>query len=427
MQKVLIISYFAPPCNLTSANRIENWCENLFDYGFQPTLVTRNWTGIEMSEESRLESSGHFNKIVKNDRYTIHYMPYNESLRDKAYRKGKSNLFFAWISKALTLLHLFFQNFTLKAIPYRNLYFEARDLLRRDSSIRKVIISGNLFEQFYFGYLLKKEFPHISWIADFRDEWTTHYLYKMNSPKPGFIKWLEKNSEKKWIKTASKVTTVCPYFAERLKDFHRREVSIVPNGFGKDFGKLLKINAVSTNQDLPLKIIFGGSLYSNQNVDLFFETLSEFSSSELQVEFIGSKLDEGNILINELKRNGLLKSQGWIDKSEMIERMKLADVFLMFPFEGMKGWPSSKLYDYLPYKKPILLCPSDGDIIEEILLDTGLGLIARNNADLKLLLASLIGKKEEKLPLIVDIRTQEILKYSRVNTIPSLVDALNIN
>ena len=111
----------------------------------------------------------------------------------------------------------------------------------------------------------------------------------------------------------------------------------------------------------------------------------------------------------------------------MIERMKLADVFLMFPFEGMKGWPSSKLYDYLPYKKPIILCPSDGDIIEEILLDTGLGLIARNNAELKLLLASLIRKKEEKLPLIVDIRTQEILKYSRVNTIPSLVEALNIS
>jgi len=60
-------------------------------------------------------------------------------------------------------------------------------------------------------------------------------------------------------------------------------------------------------------------------------------------------------------------------------------------------------------------------------LDTGLGLIARNNAELKLLLASLIRKKEEKLPLIVDIRTQEILKYSRVNTIPSLVEALNIS
>ena len=83
MQKVLIISYFAPPCNLTSANRIENWCENLFDYGFHPILVTRNWTGIEMSEESRLESSGHCNKMVKNERYTKHYMPYNESLRDK--------------------------------------------------------------------------------------------------------------------------------------------------------------------------------------------------------------------------------------------------------------------------------------------------------------------------------------------------------
>ena len=48
----------------------------------------------------------------------------------------------------------------------------------------------------------------------------------------------------------------------------------------------------------------------------------------------------------------------------------------------MKGWPSSKLYHYLAYKRPILFYPNDHDIMEKVLLDTETGIIPKDDSDL---------------------------------------------
>ena len=43
MKKILIISYFFPPCNLTAAQRVYSLAKYLSKYGFYPTIVTRRW------------------------------------------------------------------------------------------------------------------------------------------------------------------------------------------------------------------------------------------------------------------------------------------------------------------------------------------------------------------------------------------------
>ncbi|MFM7666825.1 MAG: glycosyl transferase family 1, partial [Bacteroidota bacterium] len=58
MKKVLIISYFFPPCNLTASNRIAGWKKHLPEFGIYPIIVTRNWTGSELTAEERLMDSG---------------------------------------------------------------------------------------------------------------------------------------------------------------------------------------------------------------------------------------------------------------------------------------------------------------------------------------------------------------------------------
>jgi len=44
----------------------------------------------------------------------------------------------------------------------------------------------------------------------------------------------------------------------------------------------------------------------------------------------------------------------------------------------MKGIPSSKLYEYLALGKPIVLCPSDGDLMEKMITESGLGFVANS-------------------------------------------------
>lgn len=426
MKKILIISYFSPPCNLTAANRVGSWMQHLPEHNIHPILITRNWTGEELTEESRLADSGNEIRIEKQKNSSTYYMPYRASLRDRFYIKGKHHKVFALLSKVLTLYQLVFQNFCLYSIPYSNVYHQARALLKADSSINRVVISGNLFEQFYFGYLLKNEFPYISWIADYRDEWTSHHLYGSFNAKGSLIKYLERASELKWVASASAIQTVCPYFAKRLAALHKRKVQIVPNGYDERFAEFLESKREMSESRAPLSLLFGGTLYQNQKVDLFFRVLANFRAEQVQVDFVGAKLDVHEENTRKLIQLEILKVHNWMEKSEAITMMKATDVFLMFPFEGMKGWPSSKLYDYLPFQKPILLFPSDDDIIEEILKDTGLGLIPNDETELKAAIDVLIQKKRKGTPFLASLNRNNIQKYSRINSIDSLIKVLNL-
>ncbi|MCB0539521.1 MAG: hypothetical protein KDE33_18545, partial [Bacteroidetes bacterium] len=216
MKKVLILSYYFPPCNLTAANRIGGWYKYLPENNFYPIVITRNWTGNELTEESRLMDSGKEIRVEKKEDSEVHYLPYKASWRDNCFVKGKNNKFFALVSKLLTTLMTVLQNFTIKAIPYNNLYYYIQNFLKENKDVKTLIISGNPFEQFYFGYLLKKEFPDLKWVADYRDDWTTNELYKKNSPLYKVINRYNRHFELKWLKSSSKIITVSNLYASRL-------------------------------------------------------------------------------------------------------------------------------------------------------------------------------------------------------------------
>ena len=50
-----------------------------------------------------------------------------------------------------------------------------------------------------------------------------------------------------------------------------------------------------------------------------------------------------------------------------------ADVFLMIGTKGAKGHHSSKIFEYIGFRKPILLVPSDHDVMQELLDETKSG------------------------------------------------------
>ena len=88
-----------------------------------------------------------------------------------------------------------------KSVLFNNLYVKAREVIKDNKDISHLIISGRPFEAFYFGYILKKEFPHIQWIPDYRDQWTTH----PNQNKLSITHLVNRIQEKKWI-------SICSYF-----------------------------------------------------------------------------------------------------------------------------------------------------------------------------------------------------------------------
>ena len=386
MKKVLIISYFFPPCNLTASNRIAGWEKHLPEFGIYPIIVTRNWTGSELTSEQRLTDSGSELRIEKKDHSEIHYLPYRASLRDRFFQKSGNNSVYRLLSKFLTFVGVFLQPLCMRAIPYHNLYFHAKSILKANSDVSTVLISGNPFEQFYFGYKLKKAFPRISWIADYRDDWTTSEVVKV--PFRSFHRYFEK----KWLSTASCFTTISPYYQSKISKLVNISGHTIYNGFDQ-----LIENSHKTSAD-SLVITYNGTLYETQKIEIFIEGLKLFIDANPYKKIT---LNMPGILFDQRQANRVLKNmEGYeshffmtdrISKEEVIEIQKKSDLLLMVSHANIRGVTSSKIFEYISLQKPFIVCPNDHDVLEEIAIQSGLGKVMDSADDVVQYLNNIIG------------------------------------
>ena len=155
MKKVIIISYFYPPCNLTASQRAYNWGRYFKEFGYDPIIITRKWdhTITSPSDMGKPSKSMEIKEEV-NNKCRVYYMPYKASLKDRIFEKNKKGI--KLIRKALSFKELYFQHSSIGALPYANIFKKAMELIKEEN-IRNVIITGNPFPCFHFGYELKKK------------------------------------------------------------------------------------------------------------------------------------------------------------------------------------------------------------------------------------------------------------------------------
>lgn len=427
MKKILIISYFFPPCNLTASQRIAGWATYLSDFGYYPIIVTRNWDIPINSAEDASISTG--TEIIhdKNDKREVYYLPFIAGKRDEIFSKYKGNKFFQKISKIITFKELLLESFTNSVIPSANMYEFSRDLIKNDSSIKALLISAKPYIHFKFGYQLNKEFG-IKWIADYRDDWNTSEL----ELKKGFLmKIIEKiqiKSEKKWLKSTACVTSVSKIYADKIGQFVEKDGFVLLNGYdGIDSSKIIIDDSNS------FKILYNGSLYRTQPIEILLNAVKRIISNnktcmEIQLYFPGlsfHKAQEKRVLDFMKGYENNVHITNRISKVEVIQMQQNSDLLIMISHEGYKGVPSSKLYEYVGLKKHILLFPNDHDIVEETLINTGLGVICDNEEDIYLNIEELLFQKQSGIHTIPNLNQEMINFYSRKNQTAELAKLLD--
>jgi len=426
MKKVLILSYYFPPCNLTAAQRIGSCHKYLPENGFYPIVVTRNWTGDELTEAQRLANSGLDLRIEKTENRAVHYLPYKSSWRDICFIKSEQNNFFRILSKLLTFWHIVFQNFTIYAIPYRNLYFHARQILQEQNDIEHLIISGNPFEQFLFGYLLRKEFPKLKWIADYRDDWTTTELIKKRSFVTQIIHKLERKSERKWLAKVDKISSVSQHYVNKISHFTNKEGFVLQNGYNE---QLLILKPTNNKSDC-FTLLYNGTLYPSQKIEVFLDGFKLFldensSQSKITIKFIGLAIDPSQVQRVQKLMNGYeeyLQISNRIPQDFVLEEQMNANLLLMFPHKDIKGIPSSKIYEYIGLKKKFVLCPTDNDVLDEIAHCSSLGAVCNSAHDVLHTLNTQFNLQSEDENIINE---SKIAKYAAKNQVKVLSNHLH--
>lgn len=424
MKEILIISYFYPPCSLTAAQRPAGWVKHLHNFGYKPILVTRVWENEIKKPEDLLFSTFPEIKVEKTENYEIHYLPYKASLRDKFFTSQNKILKFS--SKFLTFINTVGENYSNFFIPYSNIYSYSKKLIE-ERSFKAFIVTANPYNQFRFGYLLNKKYS-IPWIADYRDDWTTSEI-NTSIIFNRFLLFFNKRSEKKWVRTSSLITSVSKYYAKKIESFVGIPGVELLNGFDEDNYKGL--NQTYTMKNDALNIVYNGSLYDTQPIEEFIAVVRELNlmyDNYINIYFPGLAFNksQANRLTNLVKgfENHIFISER-ISKIKVLNLQNQCDLLLMISHTGYKGIPSSKLYEYIGFKKPILLFPSDKDIIENTLDKTGLGVICNTTEILKSKIEEFIIHKKSSTNLVLKPNLEQINFYSNYYQTSILATLLN--
>ena len=379
MKKVLIISYFFPPCNLTASQRSMGWARYLKNEGWDPIVITRNWDKhIANPNDIHKDSGDELIHKVTNE-YEAYYLPFKGNLRDRLYSKYGNSRFYL-LRKVLSFIELFGSNFNKSFIPYSNLYEFAVEFCKKHDDVKAIIVTGNPFEIFRFGYEIQKQ-TEIPWIADYRDDWTTSEVIFVTGLLNRFLFQLSKISERKWVGTSACITTVSPYYAQKIGNFVRKPGHVLLNGFFED--DLQAFHNRTLYDDFT--IVYNGMLYGSQQIEIFLEGFKKFVDSNEEFRQRIKLQFPGILFLKDVAQRVQNFMQGYedtvllterISRDEVLEMQARAHLLLMVSHIGIKGIPSSKIYEYLGLGRPVLVCPGDEDILDETFTQYNLGFIA---------------------------------------------------
>jgi glycosyltransferase involved in cell wall biosynthesis len=426
LKQVLIISYFYPPCNLTAANRADAWAEHLINHDFYPVVLTRKWekTIETLYDIEYPTSDGEL--IDENDKRKIHYLPQKSNLKARVANKfGVKRLML--VRKMMSFIELILQNVSLKFSNYNSFYEKADTILKENVNIKIVIITGNPFQLFNIGHSLKKKYPHIQWIADYRDEWTTRPNFE-NKLWISILNSYNQLFEKKWLKSAIFFTYPNSAYINRIESLTSKKGEVLINGF-------TQINSnysPSIDKKEFLEITFSGTLYHHQNIEIFAQGfvsyMDKYPNSKLRLNFIGVSLNSG--IEDKLKRLfnlhfDKLKVSSRVSTKDLEKITERTSAFIMFPIRNMPGVIPTKVFDYLTYHKPIIFCPSDGGEIDNLLTKTSLGIFLNTTDEVFNYLEKIDHDFKNNVLIEVKPNIAAISDYSRQGQVAILAKLLN--
>ena len=423
MKKIIIISYFFPPCNLTASQRVSSWAKHLNKSGYYPIVITRKWEKHIKSFKDCHYSTSKGIVIEKNDHYEAHFTPYKANLRDRLHTQNKFGMF----KRCLSLFEIIFQNFSFSVCPFSNIYDYANRLIVQKQDISLIIISGNPFIQFRFGYLLNKT-HNIPWIADYRDAWTTSTINNIGDNKiNSLINKYHRFFEKKWIKTASLITASSAPIGNSISKITGVPSSTIFNGFEpSDFHDYEKIEKNKSY----FQVAYIGTLYSGQDISIFTDAFKKFidkTKANAKLMFPGLELDEiqkkrvENLMIGYEK---FYETSSRIPKSEILKIEKSSHLLLHVAWKGFDGIIASKIYEYLGSGTEVLVVPGDGGSIDQIINESKCGSVF-NDSDSTFTFLCDKYESLKKNKLIVSSKNKFTQQFSRENQAKKLAILIN--
>ncbi len=358
MKKILLITYYFPPCGGASVQRWLRLIKVLDKHGYDITVLTTEKGDYPYTDISLLERIPAAVKIIRTVtpsfsklwRFLTHKdeaLPYGSLDGSETASLKKKLLYWCRINLIVPDARVIWNPMART---------KALDLCRR-MAFDWVITTGPPHSTHLVGLYLKRKI-RIKWMADFRDPWTQIFFLKFVRQNL-LIKHWNRRLENEVVNTADLNLAVSKDIAAQLA---RAKIHVFYNGFDAD----LFSQAIYTREDV-FRIKYVGQLTSGHNIYPLLAYISRKSAEseifDLETSFIGTRNIDQNL--SELPVN----IEAFQPHHKVIETMVNSELLILLIniYSGNEGMLTTRLFEYIGSRTPILcLGPEQGEAAQII-------------------------------------------------------------
>ena len=393
-RKVLIICSSYYPNNQPGSHRVGSMSKYLPEFGWYPIVLCPDWT------------------------------PHNTVFYD-ATLTGKNScetLRVPYLVDCRSHLWLVFDRLNNLLLPG----FTPRRLLRNMESCAQTLVKSNMFD------LIVAESPSsmcltiasrisgqsgIPWIADLRDIPDEHGT-------PNLLVRRHVGFQTSICRTASALVTVSLPLAERLASRSSVPIHVVYNGYDTNDFAVDRMPKPET-----FNITYCGRFYYRRSHELLLDALDriiaedQYDLGRVRINFHVSDREYSKVVSNHLCSN-LVRHKGFVSHCESISAQQQATVLLLLSYANGVGIMTSKVFEYLGARRPILSIPGDHSVTDALLEKTQAGRIGRTSKEIAAILIEWLAQWETDGRLRYAGRSDVIEQYTRRNQVARMAQVM---
>lgn len=356
-KKIVIVNYGFPPNPGIGGRRWAKLAKGLAEKGYKIDIISCEFLKGDTSP---------WTKETISEGIQLHSLP---TKYPNWIRKPGSGLFSGLKYRLAVIYIKLFEKGTVfdPTVFWQNQF--SKLLLEICDSDSNLIITGAPFNLMYYAALLKKEGKISSnLIVDFRDPWIDAANYGManlNASRSNeeLKKYLLVCEHSDYISSPNEVLTQELFEIDCSNKNHSVKFKTLTHFF--DAEDVFK-PAINESNNEEILLLYGGTLYdgTKQHLESLKQDLEELKLEDegtynrLKIEIYTPEHAYRN-LFNAHKNVFFSKPIG----KKIFEKAQKATGILLFYADRNKDYPTSKIFDFLPYKKPFIVYSNGGEVI----------------------------------------------------------------
>ena len=374
MKKVLIIAYYWPPAGGPGVQRWLKFAKYLPGNGFHPVVYVPENPSYPIVDEGLCSEVPENITVLKEkiwEPYQIASIFSGKKI--KTYSSGiiadksKQSLiekFVLWIRGNVFIpdARLFWVK---PSVAFLKKYIA-------ENNIDVVITTGPPHSLHLIGMRLKKLLP-ITWIADFRDPWTT-IGYQKSLRLSAYAKRKHQKLESLVLNSADQLIVTSKSTKAEFSELTSKPIEVITNGYDSS-------STLRSKPDEKFAIAHIGSLLSGRNPKILWECLSEMAveiegfNADFRLRLVGAISSSVVDAINATGLQSYTEILGYVPHQEAVQLQQSARILLLIEIDSAetKSILPGKLFEYMVSERPILAIGPEGSDIAGILSETNSG------------------------------------------------------